>query len=285
MYVVAGVSGNTGSVVARTLLDRGEKVRVVVRDAAKGAPWAARGAEVAVAELHDAAALERAFAGARGAYVLLPPMHASSSVLADEARVADAFVAAAKAVALPHLVMLSSLGGHLASGTGVVVSCHDAEAKLAASGVPYTVVRAGSFYENTAGAIAGARGAGVYPTFARKDLAIPSVSSKDIGRVAALALLEGPRGIIELSGPRDLTAMDLAHALGAALGKELRVNEIPDAAIVAMMTEHGLSEDMATLFRDLYRGINAGAVRFEGPPAHAVRGTVTIEEHFRAALA
>lgn len=284
MYVVAGVSGNTGSVVASTLLERKEKVRVVVRDAAKGAPWAARGAEVAVAELSDAAALGNAFAGARGAYVLLPPMHASSSVLVDLARVADAFIAAAKAASLPHLVMLSSLGAHVASGTGMIVACHEAEVKLAASGVPSTVVRAGSFYENTAGAIAAARGAGVFPTFARKDLALPNVSSKDIGRVAAMALLEGPRGVIELSGPRDLTAVDLAQALGAALGKTLTVSEVPDAAIVGMMTGHGLSEDMATLFRDMYRGINAGVLRFEGAPASAVRGTVTIEDHFRDAV-
>ena len=51
MYVVAGVSGNTGSVVADTLLAQKLPVRVVVRDEAKGAPWKAKGAEVAIADL------------------------------------------------------------------------------------------------------------------------------------------------------------------------------------------------------------------------------------------
>lgn len=46
MYVVTGVTGNTGSVVAKALLDAGKQVRVVVRDAAKGKPFADRGAEV-----------------------------------------------------------------------------------------------------------------------------------------------------------------------------------------------------------------------------------------------
>ncbi len=50
MYVVAGVSGDTGSVVASTLLDRQQKVRVVVRDRARGATCASQGADVAVAE-------------------------------------------------------------------------------------------------------------------------------------------------------------------------------------------------------------------------------------------
>ena len=36
MYVVAGVSGNTGAATARTLIEAGERVRVLVRDAAKG---------------------------------------------------------------------------------------------------------------------------------------------------------------------------------------------------------------------------------------------------------
>ncbi|HEY8075629.1 MAG TPA: hypothetical protein VIF62_16000, partial [Labilithrix sp.] len=49
MFVIAGVSGNTGYVVADELLARGKKVRVVVRDAAKAAAWRDKGAEIAVA--------------------------------------------------------------------------------------------------------------------------------------------------------------------------------------------------------------------------------------------
>src|SRR5262245_15999011 len=73
MYVIAGVTGNTGSVAALTLLAAKQPVRVIVRDAAKGEPWKARGAEVAVASLDDRAALTRALTGATGAYLLLPP--------------------------------------------------------------------------------------------------------------------------------------------------------------------------------------------------------------------
>jgi uncharacterized protein YbjT (DUF2867 family) len=77
MFVVAGVTGNTGKVVAETLLAQKKPVRVLVRDEAKGAEWKRRGAEVVVAELDDAAALDRAFAGATGAYFLLPSLYAS----------------------------------------------------------------------------------------------------------------------------------------------------------------------------------------------------------------
>ena len=60
MFVVAGVTGNTGKVVAETLLVQGLPVRVIVRDAAKGEAWKKKGAEVAVADLHDAKALTAA---------------------------------------------------------------------------------------------------------------------------------------------------------------------------------------------------------------------------------
>src|SRR6266576_2040536 len=77
-FVVAGVSGNTGKVVAESLLAQKRGVKVVVRDSAKGEPWKAKGAEVAVADLGDADALARALRGAEGAYLLIPPNFATA---------------------------------------------------------------------------------------------------------------------------------------------------------------------------------------------------------------
>jgi uncharacterized protein YbjT (DUF2867 family) len=70
MFVVLGASGNTGKVVAETLLGQKKKVRVVLHDAAKGRVWREAGADVAVANVDDGATLERAFSGAEGVYVL-----------------------------------------------------------------------------------------------------------------------------------------------------------------------------------------------------------------------
>ena len=72
-FAIVGVTGNTGRAAAEALLAKGKSVRVVVRDAAKGEAWRAKGAEIAVADLHDPVALARAFAGATGVYVLVPP--------------------------------------------------------------------------------------------------------------------------------------------------------------------------------------------------------------------
>src|SRR4051812_50198272 len=45
MFVISGVTGHVGSVVASTLLERGDNVRVIVRDAKKGEAWQRRGGE------------------------------------------------------------------------------------------------------------------------------------------------------------------------------------------------------------------------------------------------
>lgn len=43
MYVAAGVTGNTGAVVADTLLKNGKEITVLVRSAEKGADWSKKG--------------------------------------------------------------------------------------------------------------------------------------------------------------------------------------------------------------------------------------------------
>jgi len=60
MYAVTGITGKVGGTVAQTLLAAGKKVRAVVRDEAKGKPWADKGFEVAIASIGDADALARA---------------------------------------------------------------------------------------------------------------------------------------------------------------------------------------------------------------------------------
>ena len=143
MFAIAGVTGNTGSVVAETLLAAKAPIRVIVRDAAKGAAWKARGAEVAIADLGDVAALTAAFAGVQGAYVLLPPRPTSTAPLADNHAVADAIAAAVAAAKVPHVVLLSSVGAQHPSGTGPIATVHYAEQVLAKV-TTWTAVRAAS---------------------------------------------------------------------------------------------------------------------------------------------
>jgi uncharacterized protein YbjT (DUF2867 family) len=287
MYVIAGVTGNTGSVVADALLSKGKKVRVIVRDASKGEAWRKKGAEVAVATLDDAKSLAAALAGAQSAYLLSPPDLASNSFLAERRKTADAIAEAIDAAHVPHVVFLSSIGAQHESGTGIIASVAYAERRLAKTSAKTTFLRAGAFVENFAAVLPAAKN-GVLPSFVPADIAIPTVATQDIGAAAANALLEGPPAgktqIIELAGPRDLSANDVAQILSKIVGKPVAVQVGPTSAVVPTYTGYGISADVADLFRGMYVGMADGKVAFEGNGARLLRGSTEAETSFRKLL-
>src|SRR5260221_11797294 len=90
MYVENGATGNTGSVVAKRLLAKGKKVRANGRNDERLQSLVAQGAEAFVANVADAAAISKAYAGAEGVYLMGPPDVANPDVLAYEERITDA---------------------------------------------------------------------------------------------------------------------------------------------------------------------------------------------------
>jgi len=280
-FVVAGVSGNTGKVVASALLAAGKKVRVLVRDAAKGKAWQEQGAEVAVAELHDAGAIAAALAGAEGAYLLSPPAFGVPDTLAHGRSVVDAVAAALDRSPLPHVAWLSSVGAQHAAGTGPIRTAHYAETKLSQGKTPVTFVRASYFQENWGSVAGAAKAQGILPSFLAAGRAIAQVATADIGRVAAEALLEGPRGLrkIELEGPARYTPEDVAASFGRALGKPVQLISVPEAGIIGALREVGFSADLAGLYDEMIRGVNSGHVDFE--TSQIVKGRIGLDETVR----
>src|SRR5580765_4905664 len=130
MYVVLGATGNSGSVVAETLLSKGEKVRAFGRNKERLAKIAARGAEPFVADQTDSLALTRAFEGARAAYFMVPPNVSSPDYRGFQAQVADAAGVAAEAAKLRYLVALSSYGAQHATGCGPISGLNPVERRL-----------------------------------------------------------------------------------------------------------------------------------------------------------
>jgi uncharacterized protein YbjT (DUF2867 family) len=283
MYVIAGVSGNTGSIVANALLEQGKKVRVIVRDAKKGEPWKARGAEVAIATVDDEAALTKALEGATGAYLLSPPDMAATDFIAQRRASAETIARAVEKSHVKHVVFLSSVGAQHDAGTGPIRTVAYAERALAKTPAKTTFLRASYFLENWAGVL-GAAAQGTLPTFVPPDLVFPMVTTKDIGLVAAKALLEPPSGkteIIELAGPRDYSSRDIAAVLSKILGKTVEVQAAPLDAVVPTFKSFGVSEEMAGLYREMYEGIAKGLVVFEGKGTRLVRGNVDAETALR----
>lgn len=284
MFVITGATGRVGSIAAETLLAAGRGVRVVVRDAAKAERMKVRGAEVFVADLADVEALGRAARGAEGVFLLSPPDLRAKDFIGDRRHLTQRQVDALAAEKVAHVVLLSSIGAQHGAGTGPIVSLHNAERQLRASGLPSTLVRAAYFVENWGAVVQPVRSDGVLPSFIAADKRIPSVSTVDIGRAVAQALVEGPRGVrvIELSGATDVSPNDIAATFSRLLGKPVTVAQPPLDAVVPTFTSLGASENIAGLFRELYEGIALGKVAAE--PGEHLRGTTPLDVTLRALL-
>src|ERR1700734_408723 len=126
MYVILGASGNTGSIVANFLLSKGKKVRVVGRESGRLQRFVDKGAEAVTATVSDAAALAKAFSGARAAYLMLPPAKSRE----EQERDSDGIAKAVEQSGLRYAVHLSSYGAQVAEDAGPVSGLHSSEQKL-----------------------------------------------------------------------------------------------------------------------------------------------------------
>jgi uncharacterized protein YbjT (DUF2867 family) len=284
MYTVFGATGNTGKVVATQLLAQGHKVRAVVRDPGKAGPLRALGAELRQADLWHSASLSQLLEGAEGAYVLLPPRTDTPDLIESERQLTDALARALERTRVPHVVLLSSIGAHLATGTGPIATTRYAEEVLAKATPALSPLRAAYFMENWRDALA-ALPQDKLPSLLELDHAVPMVATEDIGRAAAHVLREGPKAarVYELTGPRSYTPREVAHALSTLVGRQISPERVPNAAIVPALTGFGMSPRNAELFREMHAGLDSGQIAHEG--GHPViRGELGIEQVLRGLL-
>ena len=279
MFVVVGATGNTGSVVADTLLSRKQPVRIVVRSTDKGAAWKAKGAEVAVASLDEVSSLANAFEGAQGVYLLVPPNYGATAWLAEQRSRMDHVAEAVKKSAIGHVVFLSSIGAHIAEGTGPIRAARYGEQALGAVAKHLTVLRPCYFMENWVPGIGMAKDQGILPTFIAPTAKVPMISTRDIGRVGAEQLMAGGKGkqIVELAGPEEYSPNQVATALGQILGKTVTAQYAPLSAVVPTFKSFGFSDEAAKLFEEMYTSFSTGAIGYEHPVS-LVRGRVALAE-------
>lgn len=283
MHAIIGATGRTGRIAAETLRSWGLPVRAVVRSPDKAHDLAARGAEVVAADLDDEASLVEALRGATSLYFLTtPPFDAADPVAVAIAR-GERVVRAAKAAGVGHVVLLSSVGAQHPEGTGPIRSLHAVEEALKASGLPSTFLRAGYFAQNWEQVAAPATSDGVLPTFLLAGVPLPTVDVRDIGRVAAELLAEGPRGVrvVELAGPSDPTPEQVAAAFADATGRSVQLAAYPAQAAEGALAQQGLPGPIAAMYAEMYRGIASGLVALEGTP---VRGRVPLADSVRGVL-
>ena len=266
MYVILGASGNTGSIIADTLLSKGKKVRVVGRDASRLQRFVRQGAEAYTGDVNDAAALTKAFSGAHAAYLLLPPITSRE----DQERESDAIAKAVTESGLPYAVNLSSYGAHVPEGTGPVTGLHSSEQKLnAISGLNVLHLRAAYFMENNLAAIDMIHGMGMFGNALLPDLKIPMAATRDVGDYAAQRLLHldfSGKQTRELLGERDLSMTEASAVIARGIGKpDLRYQQFPYDQMQQALIQMGFSPKKASVYIEMFQAINTRVIAAQEP--------------------
>lgn len=250
MILVTGATGSIGSELVRLLVSGGHRVRALARDPEKAKALGA-GVEIAQGDLTRPESLPAALAGVEKLFAMF---HAHDI----PERSGPLFEAATRA-GVRHVVYLSSATIHIQPPTLIGRMHLAGEEALKATGLPFTMLRPGNFDTNAlrwAGSIR-AQGS-VFVPFA-ESLSTP-IDQRDIAAVASVALTStGHEGkTYSLSGPEVLTPRQQVEQIGAAIGRPLKLIEVPEAGARAGMMKAGMTEEMANSILELMRsGVGA----------------------------
>lgn len=229
--LVTGATGYIGGRLVPRLIERGDAVRVMVRDRSRvtGRPWEGM-VDVAVGDVLDPVTLQEALKGIDTAYYLIHAMGAVGDFAERDRRGAEHFGLAAKKAGVKHIIYLGGLqpadnqraSPHLASRaeTGRVLADH----------VPTTELRAGPIIGSGSASFEMVRylterlPAMVAPKWI-KNLVQP-IAVRDILAYLLAASEHEPAGVVDVGGEQ-LTFRDMMHGYAAARGFKRLILPVP----------------------------------------------------------
>ncbi|MET8681119.1 NAD(P)H-binding protein [Streptomyces sp. NPDC004647] len=230
MILVTGATGNVGRAVVSQLREAGVPVRALVRDPAKAADLP-DGVEVVRGDLAEPASLEPALTGVDAVFLVWPFLTAEAAPP----------VLAAIVKHTRRIVYLSSAGVHdgVEPSDPINLFHSEIERLIRETRLEWTFLRPTGFASNDLGWAGQIRDSGVVRV-PFGSLSRPLIHEADIAAVAAHALAEdghaGARYV--LTGPRSLTTEEQVDAIGKAIGRPLRFEEISrESARTAMLAD------------------------------------------------
>jgi uncharacterized protein YbjT (DUF2867 family) len=284
MFLVTGITGKVGGATAEHLLERGKKVRALVRDREKAVDWANRGVELVDGDWNDAAAIVRALKGVEGAFVMLPSVWVPSPDFKEAKGVIVNYVEALTKAAPPRVVALSSMGANRTSGLGMIMALSLLEQGFRDLTSPIAFVRAGGFFENFLYGLQVAQSGTLPVTYNPTDRKSTMVATNDIGAEVA-ALLSGPtwsgRRVVELGSM--VSADEVAEQLGEVLHRDVKAFAIPRAEWAATFEQFGVPKGSTGPAEEMFDAVNAGWMALGVGGTEHVAGRTSARDVFEAA--
>ncbi len=244
--LITGANGKVSSGIFAALKGSGHKLRALVRSVEKGAAFAKDGVEIHVGDLEKPWTLAPAFAGADAVWILT-----SNGPRAPEQN--SSAIWAARQAGAKHVVRMSAVG-----------AAHDAptinsrlhalsDSELAASGIPFTILKPHFFSQNLLMAAKSVAAEGVM-YLALGDGKMGYIDARDISEFAAKVLTTpGHEGkSYTPTGPASLTAHQVAAAIGEAVGKPVKYVPVPVEAARQAMGQMGMDDWAQNMMADYF---------------------------------
>ncbi len=274
---VTGATGQFGRIVIGELKTKGADVIALARSPEKAADL---GVETRAGDYENpgdwAAALE-------GVETLLL---VSGSDIGKRAAQHKTVIAAAKAAGVKRIVYTSLLKADT-STIGLAPEHVETEALLRASGIPFTILRNGWYFENHSGSIAASVQHGAFIGSAGEGR-FSSASRRDFAEAAVAAVLSDVYvgQTIELAGDEGFTLGELAAEISRQAGKTVPYVDMAEADYAAALTQAGLPAPMAGAFASFDTAAAGGALQSDDASLQRLIGhkTTTLEQAVKAAL-
>lgn len=289
MYAITGATGNIGSRTADTLLAKGEKVRVIGRNAARLQSFVDRGAEAFVGDLRDRVFVTNAFSGAKAVFTMIPPNYTVSDFRAYQNEISESLANAIERSGVKCVVNLSSQGADLPEGSGPILGLREQELRFRhLEGVNVLHLRPTYFMENLLMNIPLINRMGIAGSAVHGDLKFAMIATRDIAEFVAERLLRrdfAGNKVQDLLGERDISLNEAMTIIGRRIG-------LPDLKYVQFLYEDaakglmdmGMSEDVSSLFMEMCEALNNGLFSV-GRPRTANNTTPTSIEEFAETFA
>ena len=271
--LVCGATGSQGGAVARSLLERGFRVRALTRDEQKpeARALAEQGAEVTQGDMDDRSSVDRALEGAHGVFSV---QNFWESGYDREVRQGKTVADAAKAAGVEHFVYSSVGSAHRRTGIAHFDSKWEVEEHVRGLGLPHTVLRPVFFMQNWEMMREPILG-GTLPQPLDPGKPFQQVAVEDIGAFAAMAFEHPDEWIgreVEIAGD-ERTMPEIAEAFGHIAGREVVYYQVPWDQF-----EEQMGEEYAVMYRwfnDVGYEANVEALRREHP------GLIDFESYLR----
>jgi uncharacterized protein YbjT (DUF2867 family) len=251
MILITGATGTSGVPIVKALLDRGERVRVLVRDVAKAATVLGDEVEIARGDMSDPESIEAAMEDVDRALLNSPPAP-------DLLELQGTFIEAAQKAAVKQVVKFSVAGVDSKSDRTFARLHGAVEDKLRDSGIAWTMLRPTFFMQNFFGMAQMIKNGTIYQPAG--DGKAPYVDVRDIAAVAAAALSEsGHEGkAYEITGPQSLGYRDIAQMFTNLIGHPVKYQNISFEDAKKAMVQMGMSEWTADAINELSQALQEG---------------------------